>query len=142
MARSPNGIWSDHDGAIEFRVDPLFWQTLWFRASCIAAFLTLFWGLYRYRVRRMAQVFNLRLEERVDKRMRIARELHDTLLQSFQGSLIQMQAARNTFSRRLSRQVKLSMTLLSWRRVRSAKAGMRFSACVPSLHRRAIWQSY
>jgi len=36
---------------------------------------------------------------RLDERMRIARELHDTLLQSFQGLLVQMQAARNLFSR-------------------------------------------
>ena len=100
IARNPNGIWSDHDAAIEFHVDPLFWQTLWFRASCVAAFLALLWVLYRYRVHQMARVFNVRLEERVDERTRIARELHDTLLQSFQGSLIQMQAARNTFSRR------------------------------------------
>jgi ligand-binding sensor domain-containing protein/signal transduction histidine kinase len=100
MAISPNGAWSDHDAAIEFQVDPLFWQTLWFRASCVAAFLALLWVLYRYRLQQMAQLFNARLEERVHERTRIARELHDTLLQSFQGSLMQMQAARNTFSRR------------------------------------------
>jgi signal transduction histidine kinase len=100
MARSPNGAWSDRDAAIEFQVDPLFWQNLWFRASCVAVFLALLWALYRYRVHQIAQLFNVRLEERVHERTRIARELHDTLLQSFQGSLIQMQAARNTFSRR------------------------------------------
>ena len=42
----------------------------------------------------------LRTEERVTERMRIARELHDTLLQSFQGLLFELQAARNLFARR------------------------------------------
>jgi signal transduction histidine kinase len=36
----------------------------------------------------VARQFNLRLEERVDERTRIARDLHDTLLQSFQGVLL------------------------------------------------------
>jgi len=36
----------------------------------------------------------------VEERTRVARELHDTMLQSFQASLFQMQAARNPFSRR------------------------------------------
>jgi len=48
----------------------------------------------------MRQEFNARLEERVGERTRIARELHDTLLQNFQGSLFVMQTARNLLSRR------------------------------------------
>ena len=40
------------------------------------------------------------LEERVRERTRIARELHDTLLQSFHGLLFKFQAASNLFSRR------------------------------------------
>ncbi len=42
----------------------------------------------------------MRLEERVGERTRIARDLHDTLLQSFQGLLYEFQAARNLFARR------------------------------------------
>jgi signal transduction histidine kinase len=40
------------------------------------------------------------LEVRLAERERIARELHDTLLQSFQGSLFEVQGARNLFRRR------------------------------------------
>jgi signal transduction histidine kinase len=36
--------------------------------------------------------FSIRLEERVEERTRIARELHDTLLQSFQGLMLRFQA--------------------------------------------------
>ena len=58
------------------------------------------WAFLQQRLRQQAHDLSLRLEERLEERTRIARELHDTLLQSFQGSLFQMQAARNLFSRR------------------------------------------
>jgi signal transduction histidine kinase len=48
-------------------------------------------------MRRLAHEFNVRLDERVTERTRIARELHDTLLQSFPGSLLIVQGARNLF---------------------------------------------
>ena len=51
------------------------------------------WGMYELRMRRLAAQFNMRLEERVSERTRIARELHDTLLQNFQGLLPRFQAA-------------------------------------------------
>jgi len=46
----------------------------------------LVWSLYRYRLHQLAKEFNIRLEERVGERTRVARELHDTLLQTVQGS--------------------------------------------------------
>jgi signal transduction histidine kinase len=46
-------------------------------------------------LRQIVRRFNIRLDERVSERTRIARELHDTLLQSFQGVLLRFQAARN-----------------------------------------------
>ena len=51
--------------------------------------------MYLYRLRQLAKEFNIRLEERVGERTRVARELHDTLLQSFQGLLLRFQAATN-----------------------------------------------
>jgi O-succinylbenzoate synthase len=53
------------------------------------------WGLYKLRLRQMAREHQVRLDERT----RIARDLHDTLLQSFQGALLQFKAAYNLFSR-------------------------------------------
>ncbi len=46
------------------------------------------------------RIIELRVEERVDERMRIARELHDTLLQSFHGVLLRFQGAYNLFPTR------------------------------------------
>jgi signal transduction histidine kinase len=65
----------------------------------MGAALTLLTGLYRLRLRQVEEQFNVRLEERVNERTRIARELHDTLLQSFHGLMFQYQAARNMLPR-------------------------------------------
>jgi signal transduction histidine kinase len=61
----------------------------------VATFLALLWAAYQLRVRQLAHQFNMRLEERVSERTRIARELHDTLLQSFQALLLRFQAGIN-----------------------------------------------
>ena len=94
-ASDTNGLWSDNTATAEFTVLPAFYQTNWFRALCAAAFLALLWAAYQFRVRQLQREFNARIEERVEERTRIARELHDTLLQSFQGLMFSFQAARN-----------------------------------------------
>jgi signal transduction histidine kinase len=52
----------------------------------------LLWVAYQLRIRQLAHQFNMTLEARVSERTRIARELHDTLLQSFQGLLLRFQS--------------------------------------------------
>jgi len=61
---------------------------------------------YRFRVRRLAYQLNLRFEERMAERTRIARELHDTLLQSFHGLMFRFQAARNKLPLRLEEAIE------------------------------------
>ena len=78
---------------------PFFYQTWWFIVLASSAILSLAFLIYRLRVRQVAREFNMRLEERIGERTRIARDLHDTLLQSFQGLLFEFQAARNLFAR-------------------------------------------
>jgi signal transduction histidine kinase/ligand-binding sensor domain-containing protein len=94
VAANSYGIWSDHEASVPFVLQPHFYQTNWFRAACAASVLILLWGAYQLRVRQLAHQFNIRLEERVSERTRIARDLHDTLLQSFQGLVFRFQAAR------------------------------------------------
>ena len=90
-ASNSEGLWNGPETAIALNVAPAYYQTYLFRVSCMAAFLLLLWVLHRLRLRRLAYQFNMRLEERVSERMRIARDLHDTLLQSFQGLMLHFQ---------------------------------------------------
>jgi ligand-binding sensor domain-containing protein/signal transduction histidine kinase len=100
MASNSDGVWNSTEAILPFEIEPVLWQTWWFRVSCAAAFLVLLWALYQLRLRQVARQFNMRLEERVSERSRIARDLHDTLLQSFQGLLLRFQAATNLLPER------------------------------------------
>jgi signal transduction histidine kinase len=80
-------------------IEPQFWQTWWFLLVCVLSFLLLVLVAFRIRMHQVNKQFSIRLEERVEERTRIARELHDTLLQSFHGSMFRMQAARDLLPR-------------------------------------------
>jgi signal transduction histidine kinase len=95
MATDTNGVWSDKIAPAEFAILPAFYQTSWFLALCIAGALGALYLIYFLRLRRVANQFHVRMDERVNERTRIARELHDTLLQSFQGVVLLLQAALN-----------------------------------------------
>ena len=88
MASNNSGVWNEAGASLDFSVAPAYYQTTWFRAGVVVAFFAVLWGLYRYRLRQMARVFDARMEARVGERTRVARDLHDTLLQSFQGVLL------------------------------------------------------
>jgi signal transduction histidine kinase len=73
--------------------EPPFWQTWWFRClvglACVFALVAFF----RLRLRRLTNQLNVRFEERLAERMRIAQELHDTLLQGFVSASMQLHVA-------------------------------------------------
>ena len=92
IACNNDGIWNMTGAAMAFTILPAWYQTSSFRIGCIGAFLLLLWVLYRLRLRQLHHQFNIGLEARVSERTRIARELHDTLLQSFQGLMLRFQA--------------------------------------------------
>jgi signal transduction histidine kinase len=100
IACNNSGVWNEAGDTLEFSIAPAYYQTPWFYAACVAAFLALLWGLYRLRLYQIAREFNAQLDGRVDERLRVARDLHDTMLQTFQAALIQMQAGYNLLSRR------------------------------------------
>ena len=93
-ASNNSGVWNEAGAFIDFSVAPAYYQTTWFRLSAVAVFLALLAGLYQLRLRQVARQFNMRLEERVNERTRIARDLHDTLLQSFHGVLLKFSALK------------------------------------------------
>ena len=99
IASNNSGVWNETGASLDFSIAPAYWQTGWFRALCVAAILALLWMLYRLRMRQLAHEFDVKLETRVEERTRIARELHDTLLQSFNGLLLRFRTVHALLSR-------------------------------------------
>jgi signal transduction histidine kinase/ligand-binding sensor domain-containing protein len=91
IASNNSGVWNEQGDRLEFSIDPAYYQTIWFRALCVAAFMALLWAAYQLRVKHLHHEFDMTLEARVSERTRIARDLHDTLLQSFHGLLLRFQ---------------------------------------------------
>jgi signal transduction histidine kinase len=90
-ARTSHGSWTENGATVRIVILPPWWSTWWFRLGYTLAAGLMLWLSWRLRLRQIAQEFSMRLEERVGERTRIARDLHDTLLQSFQGLLLRFQ---------------------------------------------------
>jgi signal transduction histidine kinase/ligand-binding sensor domain-containing protein len=87
-----DGVWDRVGIVYSVTQQPYFYQTTWFRVAALAGLGLLLAGVYFLRLRQMARQLQSRFEERLDERERIARELHDTLLQSVQGLILRFQA--------------------------------------------------
>ena len=92
QACNNSGVWNEAGATLDFSIEPKLYQMRWFQATCVAGALALLAGFYQARLQFLKHQFNIRLEERVNERTRIARDLHDTLLQSFQGVLTEVHA--------------------------------------------------
>ncbi len=99
LASNNSGVWNEQGATVDFSIAPAYWQTIWFRAACLAGFLLLLWALYLLRLRQVALEFERTLDARVAERTRIARELHDTLLQSFSGLLLRFRTVHALLSK-------------------------------------------
>lgn len=88
QASNNDGVWNDAGASLGFSIAPAWWQTAWFRALALAFVLALAWLLHRLRLLQVAGRMREKLAERLDERERIARELHDTLLQSVHGLVL------------------------------------------------------
>jgi signal transduction histidine kinase len=100
IACNNSGVWNRTGDTLSFIVPPAWYQTYWFRTLCLFLLLGLIYAFYLLRMRQYSAAMRSRFNERLDERLRIARELHDTLLQSFHGLMFQFQAARNLLSRK------------------------------------------
>lgn len=92
IAANNDGVWNQAGAMTTFVIPPTFVQSGWFWVLCVAAGLCALWLMYRFRVAQIAERIRNRLEERSAERDRIARELHDTLLQGVQGLILRFQA--------------------------------------------------
>jgi len=93
MASNPDGSWNKNEAVLAFTIDPLYWQTWWFRVAVALACALLATILYHFRMYQLTRQLNVRFEERLLERSTIAQELHDTLLQGFLGASMQVHLA-------------------------------------------------
>lgn len=99
MACNNSGVWNEAGTFLDFSVAPAYYQTVWFRVLAVAGFLLLLGALYQLRLRQVARQVHARMEERHAERERIARDLHDTLLQSVQGLILKFHAVATKMRR-------------------------------------------
>jgi ligand-binding sensor domain-containing protein/signal transduction histidine kinase len=90
MASNGDGQWDGSGGVVGFNVEPALWQTWWFRLGCVLTAGLSALLVYRLRMRRLTELLNIRFEERLAERTRIAHEIHDTLLQGFLSASMQL----------------------------------------------------
>jgi len=95
IGANEDGVWNNVGESVEFSIRPAFYQTLWFEVLCSCLVILALWQALAFRVRQVNRRLRVRLEARHAERERIARDLHDTLLQSFPGLLVKMQAGIN-----------------------------------------------
>lgn len=95
VASSREGLWNGPETIVPFVIEPAFWQTRWFRALAAALCALLIVALYRLRMYHLTRQLNIRFQERLAERTRIAQELHDTLLQGFVSASMQLDVAED-----------------------------------------------
>jgi signal transduction histidine kinase/ligand-binding sensor domain-containing protein len=93
MASNGNDIWTMPLSSAPFIILPHFYERSWVQALFILAGAFLVWAGVSLRIRYVSSAVRIRAEERADERIRIARELHDTLLQGVQGLLLSFHVA-------------------------------------------------
>lgn len=95
IAANDSGVWNKSGAVLTISIPPTFAQSIWAKLLATMLILFLLWWLYRVRVRQLTGRMRERIEARLSERERIARELHDTLLQGFQGLILRLQAIAN-----------------------------------------------
>ena len=86
IACNNDGVWNEQGAGLSFIIAPAWFQTIWFRLLCVLFSLLFAYALYRLRITQYMASMRSRFDERMEERARVARELHDTLMQTIQGS--------------------------------------------------------
>jgi signal transduction histidine kinase/ligand-binding sensor domain-containing protein len=88
MASNNDGLWSSKAEVLAFTLKPHFYQTYWFKLFMLLAAISVVFVFHYYRLKRVKEKSEAILAER----NRLARELHDTLLQGFAGITLQLES--------------------------------------------------
>ncbi len=117
VASNSDGVWNTSDVFLPFWIEPAVWQTWWFHFLTALIVVLAVWSIYLFRTRQLARQLHLRFEERLAERMRIAQNLHDTLLQGFLSASLQLDVASEYVPRESPAAPMLSRVLALMRQV-------------------------
>ncbi len=98
IAANNDGVWNQQGASLDFKVMPTFMQSIWFKGLIAAALALMLWLLYALRLRTETARLRDRFDAQISERTRIARDLHDTLLQGMQAMLLNFQALASKLS--------------------------------------------
>jgi ligand-binding sensor domain-containing protein/signal transduction histidine kinase len=134
-ASNSDGLWNGADATIAVEIGQVFYRTWWFRTAAAATLALVVLGLYRLRLHQMTHQLNVRFEERLAERTRIAQELHDTLLQGFLSASMQLHVATDTLPEGSAARTGLARVEALMRQVidegRNAVRGLRSASAGP-----------
>jgi signal transduction histidine kinase/ligand-binding sensor domain-containing protein len=106
IASNDDGVWNQAGQQLTLILQPNLFQAFWFRSLCSATAAALVVMLFVFRLRqmnlRLRRLLEQRFAARVEERTRIARDVHDSLLQGFQGLMFRLQAVRQLLPARAS----------------------------------------
>ena len=127
MAANADDVWNESGATIVFSIAPAFYETSWFRLLYALAAGGIIWMLYLLRLRLVMAELQTRLGTRLLERERIARDLHDTLLQSFQGLMLHLQVVNELLPHgRAKAELKEASAM---RIARSQRAEVHYTTC-------------
>jgi ligand-binding sensor domain-containing protein/signal transduction histidine kinase len=93
QAATARGAWNEPGTSLQIVVLPAWWATWWFRSIYITLLALATWVAYVIRMRHLSGQLTMRMQERINERTRIARDLHDTLLQGLVSASLQLEVA-------------------------------------------------
>lgn len=93
VASDSKGLWNGPETEVSFAIEPALYQTLWFRILGVMALALAGFALYRLRLHQVTRQLDLRFQDRLAERTRIAQDLHDTLLQGVLSASLQLDLA-------------------------------------------------
>jgi signal transduction histidine kinase len=111
MAANEDGLWSSHEAGLAFDVPPTIYQTWYFLMACALPVALVAWLLVRWRMRLLDEQYASRHQAILFERERIARDLHDTLLQGIQGLILHIQSAIDSLSTHVPARSSLEKSL-------------------------------
>ncbi len=129
IASNSDGVWNDAGAIWDFSIAPAWYQTNWFRILCVVSAAFIVWVIYRLRVLQISRTIAARFDERLAERTRLARDLHDTFLQTIQGSKLVADDALDSSTRSCPNASSHGTVIrLAWKSHRGRTGGAEFPA--------------